>query len=676
MLRTKPSSAARPLRRLTFALLGCLALCLSGSAAARAQLSGEASWLPDQRVYERVSPADKGGGDVGGPLLNRSFAGARGQSSSDGNAVTYISFTAFGDSPSAELTSQYVSTRGTDSWSTNGISPPANLPALELELNIQSYDFFTSDLAGGLLSWQAASLVEAAPKGFDNLYIRAGDGSYRLVSDVNPPHLLPREYIVTFAGASPDLSHVVFEANDALAPGAPANARSLYEWAGSTLRLISILPGAGEVGAEGAGGGDGRDDYFANDVSADGSRIFWSDAIEQLYVREDGTTTVKLNASRRTATLGDGHATFRAATPSGSTAIFTDETALTDNPGDGGGLYSYDLESGALSDLAPNHGVDPEIRGVLGIGEDGSSVYFVAGASLAAGATAGEDNLYSERDGTIELIATLGSGDESDWQQSLDGRTARVTPDGDRLAFLSAVDLTGYDNTDANTGEPDSEVFVYDAQTQRLSCASCDPNGAPPRGPASVPGGLSASYMTRFLNDDGTRVFFDSPDALVARDSNQLQDVYEYEGGQISLISSGASDDISTFADASADGDDAFFTTRSQLLASDLDENSDMYDARVAGGFPAQAAGAAPCEREACLGPLSSPASLEAVATLTAGDTETHPPSTKAKAKAKKSVTKSAKKKKKKKKKKRGLSKRKARRRSTGSQRVGRASHG
>jgi hypothetical protein len=110
-------------------------------------------------------------------------------------------------------------------------------------------------------------------------------------------------------------------------------------------------------------------------------------------------------------------------------------------------------------------------------------------------------------------------------------------------------------------------------------------------------------------------VFFDTADALVPRDTNNKQDVYEWERGTVYLISSGTSDDISTFVDSSANGDDAFFTTRSQLVPQDQDENSAMYDARVNGGFPNEPPLAAPCSDEACQGPLSAPPTPPTAAT-------------------------------------------------------------
>ncbi len=586
-------------------LLGVGAMCAAslafGVVAARAE-------LPDNRVYELVSPLDKNGGDVGGDALNGGLASGAGESSVGGSAITYLSFTSFGDAQSAKLVTQYLSTRGPSGWSTHGISPPA-IPASNADLSLSPpYHFFTPELTAGVLDWTTPALVAGAPLEFDNLYVHETEAAtYQLLTTVAPPNRTPENYEVKFAGASPDLSHVVFEANDDLKVGAPPSARSVYEWTDGGLRLVSVLPGPGEVAAESAGAGDGEDDMFANDISADGSRIFWTDNHGQLYVREDGTTTVQLNASQRTPSLGDGSAVFRAATSDGSKVFFTDETPLTDSPEDNGGLYEYDFASGRLTDLSPDAGGSPGIEGVVGAGEEGLSVYFVASGGLATRASPGANNLYLSHEGTITFITALSNEDAGDWAQSLEKRTARVTSDGEHLAFMSHASLMGYDNLDANTGVADTEVFVYDARTESLSCASCNPSGARPIGPSEVPTGLNPDYIPRYISEDGQRVFFDSSDALSSGASNGRQNVYEYENGSVYLISSGTSDDNSTFTDASADGDNVFFTTRAQLVPADQDESSNMYDARVDGGFPAALPPPAPCAGEGCRGPLSAP---------------------------------------------------------------------
>jgi hypothetical protein len=163
-----------------------------------------------------------------------------------------------------------------------------------------------------------------------------------------------------------------------------------------------------------------------------------------------------------------------------------------------------------------------------------------------------------------------------------------------------------------------SEVFVYDAAINRIFCASCDPSGeAPPQthtsAAAYLPLSTSATYMPRWISDDGSRVFFDSVEPLSPRDSNGRQDVYEWERyepdssadsctntagesasenlqkqekGCIFLLSGGTSSDSSYLLDASASGNDVFFVSRARLTGQDQNDNFNLFDVRVGGVQP------------------------------------------------------------------------------------------
>jgi hypothetical protein len=202
-----------------------------------------------------------------------------------------------------------------------------------------------------------------------------------------------------------------------------------------------------------------------------------------------------------------------------------------------------------LADLTPEtNGESSDVRSVLGTSEDGAYVYFEAGAKLAPGATAGGWNLYVRHEGATSFIAQLSQRDAEDYDSSTgaasgySGLRARVSQDGRWLAFMSDRDLTGYDTRDAATGSPDEEVYLYNASTEALSCASCDPTGAQPVGVSGPNGGVAASvpawyaqgvaehkssYQPRYLSNEG-RLFFESKDALVPVDVNGVTDVYEY----------------------------------------------------------------------------------------------------------------------------------------------------
>jgi hypothetical protein len=165
-------------------------------------------------------------------------------------------------------------------------------------------------------------------------------------------------------------------------------------------------------------------------------------------------------------------------------------------------------------------------------------------------------------------------------------------------------------------------------------CASCNPTGARPHGGSSVPGWTTQLYQSRYLSGDSGRLFFDSSDALVPQDTNNVEDVYEYEppqggegsppndtcttqsaiyvpasGGCVSLISSGTSPESSSFMDTSETGNDVFFLTTARLSVRDVDSAYDIYDARVGGGEP-EPTKPVECQGDACQSPVGAPEDL------------------------------------------------------------------
>jgi hypothetical protein len=408
---------------------------------------------------------------------------------------------------------------------------------------------------------------------------------------------------------------------------------------------------------------------LARAISQDGSRVLFEAAADggapdpqqqgktQLYDRIDATATVEVSTPAHGAEPSDcetqericapGSARFWAASADGSLVYFTGKAALTkesntgpesgaEDPGDD--LYRYDLESGALTDLTVDT-KDTDGAGVLGVvgsSEDGSYVYFVADGDLGGDAVSGRPNLYvwhgtTEGAGTLTYIATLnppteteeerlesmrGGGfeahsDVTDWTSRPTESQAYVTPDGRHLAFMSVERLTGYDNEDQASGEADHEVFEYSAETAQLVCASCDASHERPLGSAFIGATLIQRASTPFhqprsLSDDGSRLFFTSPDPLVPGLSGGSEKLFEYENGMVQLISGTQGGGSAMFLDASASGDDVFFATREPLAPSDGDELVDVYDARVDGGLPAPSA-ATPCSGSVCREPFALP---------------------------------------------------------------------
>jgi len=378
-------------------------------------------------------------------------------------------------------------------------------------------------------------------------------------------------------------------------------------------------------------------------ISADGSHAIWTYAPtgqpSQLLDRINGTETIQLDAlpakKENPGPGPSGNGIYWAASTDGSVVYFTSQNRLTSGSKSAPGeedLYRYDFNSPTihLVNLTKNSLLVPgDVKGVVGASDDGAYVYFVAGAVLTgeeqneAGleAQAGKDNLYVWNAGQTRFIATLAPEDAEDWGVQPAGQSARVVADGRHLAFLSvdAEDLAGFENKIAQgehcqyeplfkklVGSPlCAQAFLYDAESGHLTCASCNPSGSRPTGPTLLPGWTNVYEGPRLLSDDGSRLFFESMDRLLQSDESAKRDVYEFElpgtgscsasspnfdptsGGCHFLLSGGRSPDETYLVDASADGRDVFFSTRAQLVGwADGNQNYDIYDYRVGGGFP------------------------------------------------------------------------------------------
>jgi hypothetical protein len=450
-------------------------------------------------------------------------------------------------------------------------------------------------------------------------------------------------------------------------------------------------------------------------VAVDGSHVYWTENEPGGYVSRadlDGTDETYLYAGPTEELRGialDGGYVYWAALGGGVVGragldLRESETHFVD-PGEqpfglavdasnlywsvgrsippGNDLYRYEAESGGLTDLTPDQD-DPngaEVQGALGVSENGAYVYFVANGVLASGSNAngeialpgdcqghpgaatGSCNLYASHGDTVEFIARLQADDDAiNWAPTPMGvsslssfqPTARVSADGRTLLFRSSRRLSAYPN------EGVAELYRYRLGEPGPICVSCDPNGAPPTGAATLATispptayrARPAGMLTHNLSADGNRVFFESVDPLVEADRNgeegcppvglqvqsfpACQDVYEWEAagtgscpagtaaGCLYLLSRAEAGRPAFFADASRGGDDAFIFTPTPLVGQDRDELIDVYDARVEGGIAGQSEPAVRCAGEECRPPPSIAPALPAPATGGLGPARAH----------------------------------------------------
>jgi hypothetical protein len=695
-----------------------------------------ASYLPDCRAYELVSPENAGGTTLftGGPQRpyatspsRLAFVGGFGQIPNSGD-----------HSPIDNVGDLYVATRGPNGWTTKyiGLSSdevgcmggrPQKNP-FGVATSIQNDVFATPDL-GRLIDWNLGSpatciggefpssgrpgdintaavgsnapyLWSAAGDELDRWPTAAGDvpgAAEDLACPQAKLNIAVSYFCKTHVSASGDLSHFVFSTQEDIYNGghdalstAPGSAYD-NNTADNTLSLISIKPGGGPITQEpGAVAGPSELIQFPH-VSTDGSRILMGTTVKppcrqerpddgervipgevpcplveqptHLYMRVDDA--VSYDVSEDYNHVGRP-VTYVGSTDDGSKVFFTTAKQMTADDADHSvDLYMWDenggtpqltrLSAGAggtgntdncvatwttacdvktyddsgmstavgnegglggYSELDPNPGYTDN-----SIAAQSGAIYFYSPEQLVAGkGVPTRQNVYLYRDGALHFVAALSDDPycvatdfEFQFLYVIGPRCSKgslgrfqVTPDGRYAAFLTTTRLTPYDN--AGYGE----MYRYNADTEQLLCVSCNPSGNPAT--ANVLGSMGG----RFITDDG-RVFFDTEEALVPRDSNQGKDTYEFVDGRPQLITSGTGGSkaqigfqevsVPGFYGVSADGTDAYFGTLDTLVGQDHNGSGQLkfYDARVGGGFPFNPP-APPCAAaDECHGPSSQP---------------------------------------------------------------------
>lgn len=595
------TSCSRAVRSLVMGLV--LVVCVLMGVFAGSAVAWE---LPEGRVYEMVTPPYKA--DYGVDKGRGAVAAAP-----DGESVVFTSLGAFGGATSEYLDAHYVARRGASGWVTSATAPPpaeGRLPDNRLDYSpdlcrqvalmgskVGKEDVGTSAVVLSDMCEGETSFVQAWPLP-DGPATFPGTG------------LAATQYV----GASADLTHLVFDEYEG----------GLYQISGlggpepkeEDVAVVgqpdgpggSILPRCPDPSFETSVYTYGR----AHVISMDGSEIFF-ELCHVGYVRVNNAATFALGG------------VFDGASADGSKAFVS-----------GGGL-SMDVIDGepgheALSVVPIDPG--PGAASVVASSDDGSHVYFtspdvLAGPNVRGGSPqAGASNLYvydsvARETAFVEVaeVAEVNRNDEVGHYE------AQTTPDGRFLVFTTHARLTA-DDTDTA-----ADVYRYDAQTGGLLRVSLgegghDDNGNDNAFNASIAVSTLEGHQdraietwrldTRAISDDGSTIVFSSAEPLSPRALNGNENIYVWhEGGsegRVGMISTGLSQSGDEAPVVSASGRDVFFVTAQDILPQDSDGLTDIYDARVGGGFPEPAVPAGGCSGDTCQGPPSVPSLLGAPA--------------------------------------------------------------
>ncbi|MCW3034151.1 MAG: hypothetical protein JWM60_2496 [Solirubrobacterales bacterium] len=562
--------------------------------------------IPDCRAYEMVSP----------PFKEGNFIKQLGGVADDGERLVVASPGAFANTESDPGNvlegAVYALHRTPAGWATTPLDPsPALYPALRFEGP-------SADLTAGL--WALRRPDQSAAEG--DLYVREPDSSFARIGPAvgaargggepaGPSVEILSSVFVAYSGASGDLSHVLLTYSPGVENEGSNSERllwpgdeglgfteSLYEYRGRNQTRPGLV-GVGEDGKQISVcgtvlGGPGQDMY--NAVSRDGGTVYFTALHEtlnsvpcapagspkgpeanELYARladgetlpisePDANACALCQTATSTPSTALAPAEFQGASENGRQVFFTTTQELL--PGHvGNNLYEYNLSGKRAERVTPlaTGAQAPEVRGVVRVSEDGTHVYFVAGAVLTGANAEGQtpeaagDNLYMyERDaanpaGKLRFVAALGPEDEEIWRE-LDSRPAQATPNGAMLAF------------DSRGG-----VDLYDAATEELKKISPEGGGELPR--QAFTNGQPTSHTTeRALSDDGRYVVFESEGEIEEYDTALT--------GPHKAMPLG----VGNLYGIDGAGRNVFFRSAEQLTRSDTNTEFDIYDARIGGG--------------------------------------------------------------------------------------------
>jgi hypothetical protein len=305
-------------------------------------------------------------------------------------------------------------------------------------------------------------------------------------------------------------------------------------------------------------------------VSADGSHVAFTTNRRLVSADTDDDYDLYVRANGVTELVGPGQ--FKAMSRDGSRIFFLTSEALVPEDTDGGGdFYEYSggtvrLVSTGPNDLNAGNSFGSLETRELHITPDGLHAFFMTDEQLVAADTDNRYDIY-ERSGNTTRLVTPGTASDAllPGFHTLPGLERRnFSDDGSHVYFSTIDSLVPSDVDNCSTGCLD----VYEVTNGVYRLVSVGPTG------------LHGTYSFDGFHGttpDGSRALFTSARRLTPDDTDDLPDIYENRNGVATLISTGPLDsqtDAASFAGASEDGTHVFFRTPGALTADDTDTSS------------------------------------------------------------------------------------------------------
>jgi hypothetical protein len=617
---------------------------------------GPSASLPDCRAYELVTPADLG------RTQDMTFADSLDHASPSGDGEHLMLVTNAPIEPNPETSASANGTTALFSRTAAGwvMRSVASHATAEDDFGLHLFSPDLSQVA--LESSTVLNGVEGSP--YNTFEVGPVGGPYSLVASVPNTGGESTSFVGANTGSVSVLpfSDVLLSSKDhglplsaaehLVAEGTVGGSEDLYEWSGGKLRLVNVTNAGALTSLCGAVLGEGFPSLgpgAVHAVSGDGSKVFFTspehgeEAVcpepSRLYMRVDGRETVDVSKPQGVVPSERKAVSYVGAAADGSKVFFTTETALTAAaekipPSKGEYLYEYDTEAPEGTRLKVITGEAEISEGnplLYAISEDGSTVYFET-PNVSAFAR----DIYRYETGKETGVGNPSFVARAENPLNVD-EPSYTTPNGESLLFAS----TGVSGEPRGVGH--NEFYRYDHADGGVVCVSCGAGAVPaktlnPKNSEMVEPRFFAIPLEAFdalpglpMSDDGGRVFFETTARLVPQDTNSTEfieatvrnhqglDTYEWEAdgveerpgvfcrvanGCTHLISSGQDVGPEAFVGASRDGRDLFFVSAAQLVPQATAEFSNIYDARIGGGF-APASGAPECS--SCQGVGSPP---------------------------------------------------------------------